>query len=88
MIKDNVIYRVIKLNLSLAVFIICLGAIDAIFGSRDIAKNIVNIGIFLIIITPVLRILLEFIFFIKAKNYTYMLICLLLFLIIAVSIVC
>ncbi|XSZ47642.1 DUF1634 domain-containing protein [Francisella noatunensis] len=88
MIKDNVIYRVIKLNLSLAVFIICLGAVDAIFGSCDIAKNIVNIGIFLIIITPVLRILLEFIFFIKAKNYTYMLICLLLFLIIAVSIVC
>lgn len=88
MIKDNVIYRVIKLNLSLAVFIICLAAVDAIFGSRDIAKNIVNIGIFLIIITPVLRILLEFIFFIKAKNYTYMLICLLLFLIIAVSIVC
>lgn len=68
MIKDNVIYRVIKLNLSLAVFIICLGAVDAIFGSRDIAKNIVNIGIFLIIITPVLRILLEFIFFIKAKK--------------------
>ncbi|MEY8765601.1 MULTISPECIES: DUF1634 domain-containing protein [Francisella] len=88
MIKDNVVYRVIKLNLSLAVFIICLGAIDAIFGSSEIAKNIVNFGIFLIIVTPVLRILLELIFFIKAKNYTYILICLILFLIIAVSIVC
>ncbi|AJI74715.1 hypothetical protein BZ13_221 [Francisella philomiragia subsp. philomiragia ATCC 25015] len=88
MIKDNVIYRVIKLNLSLAVFIICLGAVDAILVSPYVAKNIVNLGIFLIIITPVLRILLEFIFFIKAKNFTYMLICLLLFLIIAVSIVC
>ncbi|ORU46107.1 DUF1634 domain-containing protein, partial [Francisella tularensis] len=39
-------------------------------------------------ISPLLRIFLELIFFIKEKNYTYVLVCIILFVIIAISVVC
>ncbi|MDE4994481.1 DUF1634 domain-containing protein, partial [Francisella tularensis subsp. holarctica] len=57
-------------------------------GNYSITKNIISIGILLIIITPLLSIFLELIFFIKEKNYTYVLVCIILFVIIAFSVVC
>ncbi|ORM38628.1 hypothetical protein A2G94_04355 [Francisella endosymbiont of Ornithodoros moubata] len=88
MIKDDVIYKVLKLNLFIAILFIAIGALNAFLGNYDTTKNIISIGILLIIISPLLRIFLELIFFIRDKNYTYILVCIVLFIIIAISIVC
>ena len=88
MIKDDVIYKVLKLNLFIAILFIVIGALNAFLINSDTTKNIISIGILLIIISPLLRIFLELIFFIRDKNYTYILVCIVLFIIIAISIVC
>ncbi|ABI83074.1 DUF1634 domain-containing protein [Francisella tularensis] len=88
MIKENVIYKSLKLNLFVAILFIIIGALNAFTGNYSITKNIISIGILLIIISPLLRIFLELIFFIKEKNYTYVLVCIILFVIIAISVVC
>ncbi|MFV9965465.1 MAG: DUF1634 domain-containing protein [Francisella endosymbiont of Hyalomma asiaticum] len=88
MIKDDVIYKVLKLNLFIAILFITIGALNAFLGNSDTIKNIISIGILLIIISPLLRIFLELIFFIRDKNYIYILVCIVLFIIIAISIVC
>ncbi|MFV9925407.1 MAG: DUF1634 domain-containing protein [Francisella endosymbiont of Hyalomma scupense] len=88
MIKDDVIYKVLKLNLFIAILFIAIGALNAFLGNSNTTKNIISIGILLIIISPLLRIFLELIFFIRDKNYTYILVCIVLFIIIAISIVC
>ncbi|APC91599.1 MULTISPECIES: DUF1634 domain-containing protein [Francisella] len=88
MIKYDVIYRALKLNLFIAILIIAIGVLNTFLGNSNTTKSILSIGILLIIISPLLRILLELIFFIKDKNYTYILVCIVLFTIIAISIVC
>ena len=88
MIKDDVIYKALKLNLFIAILFIAIGALNAFLGNADTTKSIISIGILLIIISPLLRIFLELIFFIRDKNYTYILVCIVLFIIIAISIVC
>ncbi|NDT14621.1 DUF1634 domain-containing protein [Francisella tularensis subsp. holarctica] len=88
MIKENVIYKSLKLNLFVAILFIIIGALNAFTGNYSITKNIISIGILLIIISKLLRIFLELIFFIKEKNYTYVLVCIILFVIIAISVVC
>ncbi|APC94432.1 hypothetical protein KX02_935 [Francisella tularensis subsp. novicida] len=88
MIKENVIYKALKLNLFVAILFIIIGALNAFIGNYCVTKSIISIGILLIIISPLLRIFLELIFFIKEKNYTYVLVCIILFVIIAISVVC
>ncbi|ALB01529.1 hypothetical protein ACH24_01960 [Francisella persica ATCC VR-331] len=88
MIKDDVIYKVLKLNLFIAILFIAIGTLNTFLGNADTAKSIISIGILLIIISPLLRIFLELIFFIRDKNYTYILVCIVLFIIIVISIVC
>ncbi|OEZ33203.1 hypothetical protein AS144_04210 [Francisella endosymbiont of Amblyomma maculatum] len=88
MIKDDVIYKALKLNLFIAILFIAIGALNAFLRNSDTTKSIISIGILLIIISPLLRIFLELIFFIRDKNYTYILVCIVLFIIIATSIVC
>ncbi|AJI45656.1 hypothetical protein AQ14_20 [Francisella tularensis subsp. novicida D9876] len=88
MIKENVIYKALKLNLFVAILFIIIGALNAFLNDANTTKIIIDIGILLIIISPLLRIFLELIFFIKEKNYTYVLVCIILFVIIAISVVC
>ena len=97
--KDNLIYKILKTNLLISIialiiglisqtieFLICKGcSLTTHTASHYISFT--NIGLFLIIITPVLRIFLELCFFIKEKNNTYIIICLILFAIIAISII-
>lgn len=86
--KDLVIYEFLKLNLSVAILALVVGVIYRFLGDTNIAMSIINLGLFLIIMSPVLRIILELFFFIKQRNYTYILVCLALFVIIAISIIC
>ncbi|API86907.1 DUF1634 domain-containing protein [Francisella uliginis] len=86
--KNIVIYKVLKLNLTIAIVALILGAIHRIIQGPNPSLELINTGILLIIISPILRILLELIFFIKEKNYTYILICLILFIIILISVIC
>ncbi|BCD90739.1 hypothetical protein fh0823_08780 [Francisella halioticida] len=69
--KNIIIYKVLKFNLSLAIIALTLGAIYRIIQDPNPSLKLINIGILLIIISPILRILLELIFFVKEKN-TYM----------------
>lgn len=69
--KNIIIYKVLKFNLSLAIIALTLGAIYRIIQDPNLSLKLINIGILLIIISPILRILLELIFFVKEKN-TYM----------------
>ncbi|WP_434061681.1 DUF1634 domain-containing protein [Candidatus Francisella endociliophora] len=55
--------------------------------NNSISNEIMNTGLLLLIISPVLRICLELVFFVKEQNYTYIIICLALFIIIAISII-
>jgi len=87
MSKDTIIAKVLKLNLTIAVTIMILGLTAQILQQSFYTK-IINIGLLYLIFMPVIRILLESIYFIKTKNYTYTVICLLLFAVIAISIVC
>ncbi|WP_224732686.1 DUF1634 domain-containing protein [Francisella sp. SYW-9] len=77
-----------KLNLGIAILALITGAIYRISQGSSSSLELINLGILLIIISPLLRIFLELIFFIKEKNYTYILICLILFIIILISIIC
>ncbi|MED7819796.1 MULTISPECIES: DUF1634 domain-containing protein [unclassified Francisella] len=86
--KNIFIYKTLKLNLSIAIIALVIGAIYKLFDNSSLPIELINLGILLIIISPILRILLELIFFIKEKNYTYVSICLILFIIILISIIC
>jgi uncharacterized membrane protein len=85
--KDQIVYKVLHLNLLLAIIALVIGVTTKFVAHMTIGSIILNIGIFLIIISPVLRVLLEMIFFIKDRNYTYIIICLILFIIITISII-
>ncbi|QIV94591.1 DUF1634 domain-containing protein [Allofrancisella frigidaquae] len=99
MTKNQIIYKVLKSNLIISIVILIIGffyrSYEVINCSSQyiinyqetVAIKIINFGLFLIIIFPVLRIFLEFCFFIKEKNYTYIIICLLLFSVIGISII-
>ncbi|MED7787775.1 DUF1634 domain-containing protein [Francisella sp. 19X1-34] len=77
-----------KLNLGIAILALIIGAVYRISQGHGSSFMLINLGILLIIISPLLRIFLELIFFIKEKNYTYITICLVLFIIILISIIC
>nr|WP_150468275.1 DUF1634 domain-containing protein [Francisella sp. SYW-9] len=86
--KNIAICKILKLNLGIAILALITGAIYRISQGSSSSLELINLGILLIIISPLLRIFLELIFFIKEKNYTYILICLILFIIILISIIC
>ncbi|QIW10290.1 DUF1634 domain-containing protein [Francisella sp. LA112445] len=86
--KNIAIYKVLKLNLGIAILALIAGAIYRILQGPNSSLELINIGILLIIISPLLRIFLELVFFLREKNYTYILICLVLFIIILISIIC
>ncbi|GAB4223204.1 MAG: hypothetical protein Kow0076_5400 [Francisella sp.] len=88
MIKEKVIYKILSLNLFVAILFIILGASYSLLGKVQITKTIIDIGILLIICSPLFRVILELIFFIKEKNYIFVSICLILFAIITISIFC
>ncbi|MDE5019002.1 DUF1634 domain-containing protein, partial [Francisella tularensis subsp. holarctica] len=75
-------------NLFVEILFIIICALNSIKVNYTISKNIISIGFLLIIISPLLRFFLELIFFINEKNYTYVLVCIILFVIIAISVVC
>lgn len=97
--KNDIICKIMRVNLWVSVIILLIGF--AILIKEDIQSNnflvqltrhtfattVLDIGILFIIINPVLRIILELYFFIKEKNYMYISICLMLFVIIVISIV-
>ncbi|MDE5010919.1 DUF1634 domain-containing protein, partial [Francisella tularensis] len=65
---ENVIYKSLNLNLFVAILFIIIGAQNAFTVNYSITKNIISICILLIIISPLLRIFIDLIFFIKEKN--------------------
>jgi len=83
--KNKIITKVLKLNLATVIIILLTGFIMHKFH-RDLATVIINIGILYLICMPLIRVLLELIYFIKTKNYTYIVVCLTLFAIIVISI--
>ena len=85
--KSEIIARVLKINLAVAVTILISGLILQILH-KDFSAQIINVGLLYIILMPVIRVLLELIYFIKTKNYTYIVICLALFVVIGISIAC
>ncbi|AIT08718.1 hypothetical protein LO80_01160 [Candidatus Francisella endociliophora] len=86
--KENVIYKVLRLNLFIAIIAMLIGGVCHFLEyNNSISNEIMNTGLLLLIISPVLRICLELVFFVKEQNYTYIIICLALFIIIAISII-
>jgi hypothetical protein len=65
--KNIAIYKILKLNLGIAILALITGAIYRISQGSNSSLELINIGILLIIISPLLRIFLELIFFIKEK---------------------
>ena len=89
--KDQIIAKTLKLNLTIAIYVLIIGFILQLFTvnqSHYLSNEVINAGLLYVIFMPILRIILEFTFFLKTKNYTYIVICLLLFIVIAISIVC
>ncbi len=98
--KNKVVIFILKLNLWLALIICFIGFIglsieiihngnyNYIFAENLFSTHIIELGILLLLVMPITRVVLEFIFFIKNKNYEYIIICLLLFAIVVASIVC
>ena len=84
--KSEIIAKILKLNLTAAILILLAGFITQKYHN-NLSNMVINIGLLYMISMPVIRVLLELIYFIKTKNYTYIVICLLLFAIIAISIV-
>ena len=84
--KNQIIAKILKLNLTIAVSILIVGLILQIFD-QNFSTKIINIGLLYVILMPVIRVLLELLYFIKIVNYTYIVICLALFVVIAASIV-
>ena len=84
--KNQIIAKILKLNLTIAVSILIVGLILQIFD-QNFSTKIINIGLLYVILMPVIRVLLELLYFIKIRNYTYIAICLALFVVIAASIV-
>lgn len=84
--KNQIIAKILKLNLTIAVPILIVGLILQIFD-QNFSTKIINIGLLYVILMPVIRVLLELLYFIKIGNYTYIVICLALFVVIAASIV-
>ena len=87
MSKNQIIAIILKLNLTIAIFILIIGLFLQIFH-ESFATQTINIGLLYVILMPIIRVLLELIYFIKTKNHTYITICLLLFTVIAISIGC
>ncbi|AJC49023.1 hypothetical protein SD28_04925 [Allofrancisella guangzhouensis] len=99
MTKNQIIHKFLKSNLYISIVTLVIGffyrTYEVITCSAQhitncqemLAIKIINFGLFLIIVFPVFRIFLEFCFFIKEKNYTYIIICLLLFVVIGISII-
>ena len=85
--KSQIIDKVLKLNLMITLSILVIALILQIFH-QTFSTKIINVGLLSMILIPVIRILLELIYFIKTKNYTYIIICLALFAVIAISIIC
>ena len=83
--KSQIIAKVLKINLTLAVSIIIIGLFSQIL-KQSCSDKIISIGLLYVILMPVIRALLELIYFIKTKNYTYIVICLVLFAVIGISI--
>ena len=95
--KNDAIAKIIKINLFLSMTAIKIGLIVMIvnviqannysitFAEQLVATKIMTIGVFLILINPLLRILIELYFFIKEKNNVYILITSLLLVVIAIS---
>ena len=89
--KDQIIAKTLKLNLTIAISVLIIGFILQLFTvsqSHCLSNKVINAGLLYVIFMPILRVILEFTFFLKTKNYTYIAICLLLFVVIAISIVC
>lgn len=87
MTKNQIIAIILKLNLTIAISVLIVGLVSQMLH-ESFATKIINIGLLYVILMPVIRVLLELIYFIKTKNYTYITICLLLFAVIAISIGC
>ncbi len=83
--KSQIIAKVLKINLTLAVSILIIGLFSQIL-KQSCSDKIISIGLLYVILMPVIRALLELIYLIKTKNYTYIVICLVLFAVIGISI--
>ncbi|MFT4694674.1 MAG: putative membrane protein [Francisella sp.] len=83
--KSQIIAKVLKINLTLAVSILIIGLFSQIL-KQSCSDKIISIGLLYVILMPLIRVLLELIYFIKTKNYTYIVICLALFAVIGISI--
>jgi uncharacterized membrane protein len=95
--KNNIITKILKLNLTFSILAIAIGLIlmtisvinannySVDFAEQLVAMKIMKIGVLLILISPLLRIFIELYFFIKEKNNVYILITLLLLIVIGVS---
>jgi uncharacterized membrane protein len=83
--KSQIIAKALKINLTLAVSILIIGLFSQIL-KQSCSDKIISIGLLYVILMPVIRVLLELIYFIKTKNYTYIVICLALFAVIGISI--
>lgn len=97
--KNEITYKIIKLNLIISIFLLVVGLCLSIYHnfnidnfivnlhSRYFATKIMDVGILFLILTPLFRILIELVFFIKEKNQTYVYICVTLLIIISISII-
>ena len=97
--KNDITYKIIKLNLTISIILLVIGLGLSIYhdfsidnfivnlNSEYFATSIMNIGILLLILTPLFRILIELVFFIKEKNYTYVYICIALLIIVSISVI-
>ncbi|QLE78255.1 DUF1634 domain-containing protein [Francisella sp. Scap27] len=89
MTKNKLFSILLKLNLTTAVILLIIGLICHLMYKQSIlASQILNIGVLYIILMPVIRVFMELGYFTKKRNYIYILVCISLIIVIAISIVC